>query len=280
MIRLFISHSSQDIELADRLVRLLSNALSLRSQHIRCTSLDGYRLPGGADSDEQLRDEALTADCFVGIVSPHSLGSAYVLFELGARWGAKKHLVPLLGPGMKPHALRGPLAGLNALSCENTSELHQLVHELSQRLQLEPEPPAAYQRYIDAVVYYATTQETPTSDVKSSAIKDTLVATSSQTHKAVQAAKEDEYSEADEVIEQHCEREWPDDFSMRVYCLDQQRQAVTKLREGGPGDIPDEIFHGIRLKCAREWPDDYSMRVYCEEQQVTAFRKAQRPKRS
>lgn len=277
MIRLFISHSSQDIELADLVVRLLSTALALRSQHIRCTSLDGYRLPGGADSDEQLRDEALAADCFVGIVSPHSLGSAYVLFELGARWGAKKHLVPLLGPGMKPHALKGPLAGLNALSCDNSSELHQLVHEIGQRLQLDMEPPAVYQRHIDAVVYYATTQEKPAPDVADTTPK---VKPLHLQPRATKRANEDEYAEAEEVIEQHCEREWPDDFSMRAYCLDQQRQAVSKLRKGAPDDIPSEIFHDIRRKCAREWPDDYSMRVYCEEQQVTAFRKVRKPKSS
>lgn len=280
MIRLFISHSSQDVELTELLVRLLSSALALRSQHIRCTSLDGYRLPGGADSDEQLRDEALTAECFVGILSSNSLSSAYVLFELGARWGAKKHLVPLLGPGMKPYVLRGPLSGLNALSCDNTSELHQLVHEIGQRLQLAPEPPAAYQRHIDAVIFYTKSQGVQTAGARDSAVRGTPTTPQPQTYKAVRPAKEDQYFEADDIIEQHCGRQWPDDFSMQAYCLDQQRQAVVKLREGGPVDIPDEVFNSIRLKCANEWPDDYSMRVYCEEQQVTAFRRVQKTKRS
>ena len=257
-----------------------SPALALRSQHIRCTSLDGYRLPGSADSDEQLRDEALTAECFVGIVSSQSLSSTYVLFELGARWGAKKHLIPLLGPGMKPYALRGPLLGLNALSSGSASELHQLVHEIGQRLQLAPEPPAAYQRHIDAVVFYAKNQEMQAADAGGSGIRAAPVTSLPQTYKSAKPAKEYEYSEADEIIEQHCGHQWPDDFSMQAYCLDQQQQAVVKLREGGPDDIPEEVFHIIRLKCAREWPDDYSMRAYCEEQQVTAFRKVQRPKRS
>ena len=84
MIKLFISHSSDDTELATLLVQLLATALVMKSQDIRCTSVDGYRLPGGADADEQLRDEAWSAECFLGIISSQSLASAYVLFELGA----------------------------------------------------------------------------------------------------------------------------------------------------------------------------------------------------
>lgn len=269
MIRLFVSHSGEDVELAELVVQLCSTALGLRSQDIRCTSVDGYRLPGGADVDEQLRDEALAAECFVGLVSPESLASAYVLFELGARWGAKKHLVPLLAPGMKPHALRGPLKGLNALSSDNMAELHQLVHEIGASLGVEMEPPAAYQRHLDAVVYYATTRETPVSAAGVSALSTPNVAPSPSSA----SSSEDEYMEADEVIAQHCEREWPDDYSMRSYCMEQQQQAVAQLRRGRPSDIPEDVFRQIRRKCAREWPDDYSMRFYSEEQQITAYRK-------
>ena len=107
MIKVFVSHSSDDTELAALVVQLLSTELGLRSQHIRCTSVDGYRLPGGADADEQLRDEALAAECLIGVLSPQSLASTYVLFELGARWGARRHLIPLLAPGIKPDSSRG-----------------------------------------------------------------------------------------------------------------------------------------------------------------------------
>ncbi|OLC68161.1 MAG: hypothetical protein AUH69_02145 [Actinobacteria bacterium 13_1_40CM_4_65_12] len=115
MVDVFVSHSSQDVALAAQVVDLLRAALNLRAESIRCTSVDGYRLPAGADSDEQLRDEALACRALIGILSAFSLASAYVLFELGARWGAKRPLIPLLAPGIGPQALKGPLAGLNAL---------------------------------------------------------------------------------------------------------------------------------------------------------------------
>jgi len=153
VIDIFISHSSQDKPLAEQVLDLLRSALNLRADAIRCTSIDGYRLPVGADSDAQLRDEILGAKSFVGVLSLVSLESAYVLFELGARWAAGKHLAPLLAPGITPHALRGPLVGLNALSCEVPAQMHQLVHDLGNVLGISPEPPQVYQAKIDALAY-------------------------------------------------------------------------------------------------------------------------------
>jgi hypothetical protein len=159
-ISVFISHSSQDFQLAAQLVDLLRSALNLRADTVRCTSVDGYRLPAGADSDEQLRDEALNSIVFIGILSPFSMGSAYVLFELGARWGAKKPIIPLLAPGMGPQALRGPLVGLNAISGDNAAQLHQLVADVSRTLDIEPEGAAVYQRHVDAIIYSAHSSHT------------------------------------------------------------------------------------------------------------------------
>lgn len=274
MVDVFISHSSQDQALAERIVDLLRSALNLRADSIRCTSVDGYRLPVGADSEEQLREEALGAKAFVGILSSMSLGSAYVLFELGARWGVGKHLAPLLAPGMTAHALRGPVAGLNAMSCESVAQLHQLVQDLGKLLGIQPEAPQVYQAKIDAVVYSgAAVPAQPPVQQPTSGSSRVAEAVASQTVHAARPDAPDEYADAEVVIRHHCEHEWPDDFSMRAYCIQQQHEAVAKLKLGRPQDVPDEVFNRIRRKCAAEWPDDYAMRIYCEEEQLAGFRR-------
>lgn len=165
-IRLFISHSAYDTTLAEHVVRLLRSALNLSASEVRCTSVDGYRLPGGADTDDQLRQEVHATDAFVGIVSTASVRSPYVLFELGARWGARKHLLPLLAPGTAPSIMGGPLAGLNALRSDSRPQLQQLVTDLARALDIEPETPAAYEADIAAILALpADTQPTRAKEV-------------------------------------------------------------------------------------------------------------------
>lgn len=151
-IRLFISHSSQDHELVRLLLTLLRSALPLPATQVRCTSIDGYRLPGGANTDEELKIEVYGADVFLGVISAQSIRSLYVIFELGARWGAGKPLIPLLAPGVDGSVLGGPLMGINALRADNRAQLQQLVTDIAQKFQLDPEPPQVYEVHIEAIL--------------------------------------------------------------------------------------------------------------------------------
>lgn len=149
-ILVLISHSGRDVDLASELTELLRTGIGLRAEQIRCSSVDGYRLPGGVNTEAQLRKEINLAKVLVGLITPNSLSSAYVLFELGARWGAGLFMIPLLA-GIKPEEMRGPLSLLNALSCSSEGQLHQLLADVAVPLGLSVESPASYLRYITAV---------------------------------------------------------------------------------------------------------------------------------
>ena len=86
-VAVFISHGSKDAELAEAVVELLRASLEIAATQIRCSSVDGYRLPVGVNTDRKLREEVNAATVVVGLITPSSLASYYVMFELGARWG-------------------------------------------------------------------------------------------------------------------------------------------------------------------------------------------------
>ncbi|MCK4306422.1 MAG: toll/interleukin-1 receptor domain-containing protein [Candidatus Eisenbacteria sp.] len=253
--RVFISHSAQDAQLAAGLVDLLKSALRLSAQDIRCTSVGGHGLPGGAQINEWIRHEVQTVPVLVGLVSKASMQSSYVLFELGARWGLEKPLIPLLAPGVEPEAMREPLASLNALSISNRQHLQQFVSDVATHLSIRPEGPAVYDRLIEQLVHPGQGGcEVVAADIDLS---------------------EDEFPEGEQTIAKHCQEEHPDDFSLQEYCQQQQLKALARLRQGRPPDISEQVFRTIRAKVTREFPNDYSLRLYVEEQQCQAWRNLQ-----
>ena len=155
-MRIFISHSNNDVEVAKLLIDLLRKALNLKSSDIRCTSVDGYRMTGGASVDDTLRAEVHDAKLLIGLITPTSLKSAYVMFELGARWGAEKPMIPLLASGATPGHLGGPLAGINALDASQTGQLHQLLGDVARHLSITLDQPSSYTDAIEELVKVAS----------------------------------------------------------------------------------------------------------------------------
>jgi hypothetical protein len=149
---------------AKALIELLRDAFRIESSRIRCTSVAGYKLKTGAHAETVLRREILQARVFIGILSEVSLESAYVLFELGARWGtiqdygmyggagAKNKIFPLLAAGATGSILRDPLKQYNALNCEKAGDLHQLINDVGHEINQNPANAAAYQDKIDTLI--------------------------------------------------------------------------------------------------------------------------------
>lgn len=175
MIKVFISHSSKDAVLAKQLIDLIRSALNLPSSDIRCTSVPGYKLPGGAETDRQLRSELLDATVFIGLITEAGLASAYVLFELGARWGADKQLIPLMAPGVSPEILQGPISNINALSCSSTADLQQLTYQIAEVLDIEVEQSAVYQDDVELITAYPAAIPTAPTSVYAPSVPQTAV---------------------------------------------------------------------------------------------------------
>jgi hypothetical protein len=155
-LTLFISHSSRDSRIANAIVSLFEKGLKISARRIRCTSVDGYRLPVGADTSEVLRTEVFGARPFIALLTPHSLTSPYVLFELGARWGARRVLFPVLAGGAVPGDLSAPLSGLNAVSASVGDQVRQLVEDASVALSERLEPMSSFSAEVEAVVTAST----------------------------------------------------------------------------------------------------------------------------
>ena len=68
--------------------------------------------------------------------------------------------------------------------------------------------------------------------------------------------------EANANIRNNCFKEWKTEYDMVEYCIQQQNEALSKLRR-----IPNS---GIKSRCSSEWGQEYDMVVSCIEQQTGA----------
>jgi hypothetical protein len=84
-----------------------------------------------------------------------------VAFELGSRWGAKRHLVPLLTPDVTASALKGALASLNAVRIDDRAQMQQLITDLASELGIKARSPHQYDRQLERLLTGAARRSRP-----------------------------------------------------------------------------------------------------------------------
>lgn len=95
--RVFVSHSSGDVRLAELLVRFLKATLMVSAdEEIFCSSLPGHGLAPGDEEEKEILRNIGEVGVVIGLLTPKALQSPLVLMELGAAWAMNKTFVLLL----------------------------------------------------------------------------------------------------------------------------------------------------------------------------------------
>ena len=127
---IFISHRHKDEAVAEALVRLLEGSFEVRREDMRCTSVSPYRLRAGERTPDRLKSEISRAKAVLGIVTPDTHESSYVLFELGAAWGQGVLTFPLLAKGASMLDIPSPISDRHPLALTDEAQCHQLIDDL------------------------------------------------------------------------------------------------------------------------------------------------------
>ncbi len=98
---------------------------------LRCTTVPGHKLPVGSDFTATLLEDIGDSSVVVGLITRHALASSWVLFELGATWGAKKNLKPLVTDEVDLKTLPGAVSGRHVARLSNRGDLNQFLEELA-----------------------------------------------------------------------------------------------------------------------------------------------------
>jgi hypothetical protein len=134
--RVFISHRHIDKAVASELVALLELAFEIGNNDLRCTSVKPYMLTPGERTSEQLRSDISRAELVIGILSPDTTESNYVLCELGASWGRDVTTFPVLARGATIVNVPSPLNERHSLSLEDETNCLDLVEYVASKTSL------------------------------------------------------------------------------------------------------------------------------------------------
>lgn len=134
--RIFISHRHKNQEIAAALTKTIRAAFEVKPFEIRCTSVQPYRLPFGKNTGNRLREEIGRAQVVLGILSPDTAQSSYVMFELGAAWSQHTYTCPLLSKGAEYQHIPGPIFDLAPARLWEESDCYQLLDNLAAELNL------------------------------------------------------------------------------------------------------------------------------------------------
>jgi hypothetical protein len=152
---IFISHRESEQPIARLLVEFLLSAVEIGDEAIRCTSVPGHQLPFGQTIQSRLKTDIHASSCVYTILTPMSLSSKWVLFELGASWALGKIVVPILGPGLDATALPGPLSAYPCVRIEASdcaARLRDSVNQVAQQLGLRQKPGGKAQDRLEAFI--------------------------------------------------------------------------------------------------------------------------------
>ena len=108
--KLFISHSTDDKEIVDKLVALLEK-LGVKKEQLFCSSISGYGIPqGSGDLYQYIRSEMSNDNLFViMMLSKNYYSSPVCLNEMGAAWIKQSTYQSILLPGFDYPDIQGAI---------------------------------------------------------------------------------------------------------------------------------------------------------------------------
>jgi len=106
--KVFISHSTNDVAIVEKLVTMLEQ-IGVKQSQLFCSSIAGYGIPQGAgDLYDYIRNEMSNDNLFViMMLSPNYYSSPVCLNEMGAAWVKQSSYQSILLPGFRYSEIKG-----------------------------------------------------------------------------------------------------------------------------------------------------------------------------
>lgn len=135
--RVFISYVHEDKDIAQAVQSLLSSTLNIENEVF--LSADQTQVLAGHVWLDRIREALQSCELLLLLLSERSINRAWVNFEAGAVWLARKPVIPICIGRSLIEFLPQPYAGMQSVCLP--SGAHYLLTSIHRHLALETEPP-------------------------------------------------------------------------------------------------------------------------------------------
>ncbi len=155
--RLFVSHASADSTLVAALVALLKAAFFAKTGDLNfmCTSDPGHTIETGSDTPGTIAKKIEASSGLVVLVTPASLHSQYVMYELGAAGARGQRIAPVVASGARFEDLPGALSNRSAVDGTKPDRVWRLLKDLEKWTGWTQRQPAMVSRAVEDFVLAA-----------------------------------------------------------------------------------------------------------------------------
>ena len=157
-IKIFISHSSQDIAFVKPIVDLFEN-IGINENNMFCSSVIGYKIPLGNNILEYLKNLFKSYDLrVIYVLSENYYNSPICLMEMGATWVLQHRYTSILLPQFDFSDIKGAINNmdisikLDSDKSELKARLNELRDMLIKELNLEGSSQNKWERHRDEFV--------------------------------------------------------------------------------------------------------------------------------
>lgn len=133
--KIFLSHSSKDEALVDKLTDLLTTGCGVSAKEILVTTLPGKGIPAGySNYIEYLQSQIQQPALVILLLSENYLASQFCLCELGATWALSLPSFPIVVPPLKKAEVKATLAVTQLGSVDDSDYLDELRDRVKESL--------------------------------------------------------------------------------------------------------------------------------------------------
>ena len=127
-IRVFVSYAREDKGPASELISQLT-----RQSNIHIFTTD--KMSAGENWQSKIKKELSKSDYFLVILSPASINSKWVQFELGAAWGLNKFIIPVVTNEEVVNRIPLELSHLKVIDIEDLKRKPDFIGEIIESYQ-------------------------------------------------------------------------------------------------------------------------------------------------